>query len=107
MRWFLIPLLSIPQTFQISLVGKNYTLTAKWNSAADAGWQFDLSDADTDEVLVAGAPLITGADCLSGLEYLGIQGQLWVYTDGMPDAVPTFTNLGMDSNLYFVTPEAA
>lgn len=102
MNWFLIPLISIPQTFQIQLNGVNYQLTVKWNAADDAGWQFDLADADTNTPLLAGQPLITGASCLAGLEYLGIDGDLWVYTNGDPDAVPTFTNLGIDSNLYFV-----
>jgi hypothetical protein len=47
--------------------------------------------------------LITGADCLSGLEYLGITGQLVVFTDGDELAVPTLENLGVESNLYFLT----
>lgn len=106
-NWFLIPLQSIPQQFQISLAGVVYILTVKWNAADDAGWEFDLADADSGDTLCAGQPLITGADCLSGLEYLGIGGQLWVYTNGQPDAVPSFTNLGTDCNLFFVTTDAS
>jgi hypothetical protein len=102
MNWFLIPLLSIPQTFQIQLAGINYQLTVKWNAADEAGWQFDLSDADTNTPILAGQPFITGTSCLAGLEYLGIGGDFWIYTNGDADAVPTFTNLGVDSNLYFV-----
>lgn len=102
-NWFLIPLQNIPQQFQISLAGVNYILTVKWNASQDAGWEFDLADADTNTPLLAGQPLITGADCLSGLEYLGIGGEFWIYTNGDSNAVPTFTNLGVESNLYFVT----
>lgn len=103
MNWFLIPLISTPQTFQIGLAGVNYLMTVKWNDQPDGGWEFDLTLSDTSVPLVAGAPLITGADCLSGLGYLGIGGKLFVYTNGQPAAVPTFTNLGTESNLFFVT----
>ena len=102
--WFLIPLTGSPSTFQIAMVGVNYIMTIKWNSAPEGGWEFDLTDSDTNTPLLAGAPLICGADCLSGLEYLGIGGSLIVYTNGDNSAVPTFTNLGTESNFYFVTP---
>lgn len=107
MNWFLIPLYNYPVTFQISLAGVNYVMTVKWNDAQDAGWQFDLTNADTNTALVAGAPFITGADCLAGLEYLGIGGLFVVYTNGDEAAVPTQTNLGVNSNLFFVTQAAS
>lgn len=100
---FLIPLENTAQTFNILLGGVSYVMTCRWNDAADAGWELTIADALTGNVIVSGVPLITGDDCLSGLEYLGINGQLIVYTDGDPNAVPTFENLGVESNLYFVT----
>lgn len=103
MNWFLIPLFNYPVTFQIQLAGVNYEMTVKWNNAADAGWVFDLTNADTATQLLAGAPFVTGTDCLAGLEYLGIQGSLIVFTKGDNTAVPTMQNLGQNSNLYFVT----
>ncbi len=103
MNWFLIPLQGSPQSFAISLSGVNYLLTVKWNDSEDAGWQFDLADADTNASILAGAPLITGANCLAGLHYLGIGGLFVVDTDGDPSEVPSFENLGINSNLYFVT----
>lgn len=102
MTWYLIPCIGIPQTFTIALLGINYIFTVKWNDAEDAGWQFDLSNADTGDSLVAGSPLITGANCLEGLEYLGIGGIFFVSTNGDENAIPTYTNLGSDCNLYFV-----
>lgn len=104
---FIIPVINIPQTFDISLNGVNYILTCKWNAAVDAGWEIDIQDAITQDYLAAGVPLITGADCLVGLEYLGIGGQMIIFTDGDDFAVPTLENLGIESNLYFVTTEAA
>lgn len=104
---FLMPLTNIPQTFAISLGGTDYILTVKWNTSDDAGWVIDFTDAVTNLPIACNIPLITGADCLSGLEYLGINGELIVYTNGTPDAVPTLDNLGTDSNLYFVTDTTA
>lgn len=100
---FTIPLENTPQMFNIALNGTLYSMTCKWNDASDQGWLLDIANATTNVVLVAGIPLITGADCLSGLEYLGIGGELIVYTNGDPFAVPTIDNLGVDSNLYFIT----
>lgn len=102
MTWYQIPLSGNPESFQITLAGVNYLLTVKWNDAADAGWEFDLAYADTNEPIVAGQPLITGNDCLAGLEYLGIGGMFVVYTNGDEAAVPTFENLGTQCNLFFV-----
>lgn len=100
---FKIPLVNIPQTFDINLGGVNYSLTCKWNPSDNGGWVLDLVNADTNLPVAANIPLITGADCLAGLEYLEIGGELLVYTDGDQDAVPTLANLGIESNLYFVT----
>lgn len=103
MTIFLIPLQNIPQTFVIDLAGKNYTMTCRWNDAPEGGWVADFSDFDTGLAIVANIPLITGGDCLAGLEYLGFQGELRVFTDGNPLSVPTYLNLGVESNLYFGT----
>jgi hypothetical protein len=103
MSVFQLPLTNIPQQFEISLAGVNYILVSKWNDQPDAGWIFDLLNATDNTPIVANLPLIVGADLLSGLEYLGIQGTLVVYTDGDDFAVPTLDNLGTESNVYFDT----
>lgn len=98
---YLIPLVNIPQTFTINLAGINYTLTVKWCDIGQS-WIMDLMDA-SQNMLAAGIPFVTGADLLDGLEYLGVNGSLFVYTNGMAYAVPTLANLGGDSNLYLQT----
>lgn len=100
---FTLPLVNIPQTFGITLANTQYLMTCRWNDADDAGWVVDFADAITSTPIVSNIPLITGADCLAGLEYLGFQGTLIVYTDGDQNAVPTLNNLGVESNLYFLT----
>lgn len=100
---YLVPLVNIPQVFDITLAGVEYNVTSKWNPAPDAGWVLDIFDSN-NVPLACNIPLITGADCLSGLEYLGISGKLFVLTTGAsPFDVPTFEGLGINSNLYFQT----
>lgn len=101
---YLIPLLNIAQTFNVNLAGTNYNLTVKWDDIGQT-WIMDLAD-DNNNMLAAGLALITGADILDGLEYLGVDGQLYVYTNGDASAVPTQDNLGDECNLYFVTAAA-
>lgn len=100
---FLLPLSNVPQTFQIVLAGITYLMTSKWNDADDSGWVLDIAD-ENDEPLACNIPLITGADCLEGLDYLGFQGQIYVNTSGTDStAVPTLDNLGVESFAYFIT----
>lgn len=103
MSLFLLPLVNTPQTFEITLAGKDYLLTCKWNDSEEAGWVFDFVDALTNLPIVFNVPLITGANLLAGLAYLGIEGELIVYTDGDDFAVPTLENLGVEANVYFET----
>lgn len=103
MTTFLIPLTNTPQNFAIAIGGKEYVLTCKWCDALEGGWVLDFNDAITGLPIVANVPLITGANCLEGLEYLGFNGDLYVYTDGAELMPPTFENLGVESNLYFTT----
>lgn len=107
MATFKLPLQNIPQTFEITLGAINYILACKWNDADEAGWVLDFADAVTNLPIVANVPLITGADVLENLDYLGFTGSLFVFTDGNDLAVPTLLNLGVESNLYFVTQDAA
>jgi uncharacterized protein DUF6983 len=102
---YLIPLAGIPETFLIDLAGVTYTLTVYWNDSDEGGWVLDIADSSQNSI-VAGIPMITGCSLLDGLEYLGINGELWVFTDGDSNAVPTFDNLGNGCNLYFTTDAA-
>lgn len=104
MQNFLIPLVNLPQQFTIDLAGVTYTLVNKWNDMAQ-GWYLDILDS-AQVPIVTGIPFVTGTDLLAGLEYLGIEGSLIVYTNGDQWAVPTLQNLGVDSNLYFQTDAA-
>ncbi len=103
MTTFILPLVNVPQTFQIALANVNYTATCKWNDAPGGGWVMDFVNTDTALPVVFNVPLIAGADMLAGLEYLGFNGSLVVFTDGDDFATPTLLNLGVESNVYFQT----
>jgi len=99
---FEIPLSSISQQFLITLVGKQYYFKVWWNNEIST-WILDILLSDKTP-LVRGIPLITGADLLGQYEYLGIGGNLFVCSNTeSPDDLPTFSNLGTDSKLYFST----
>ena len=103
METFLIPFQNVPQDFNITLANKEYRIVNKFNSAPEGGWVIDIYDGETDEPLVMNIPMVTGCDLLEQYEYLGIQGKLIVYTDGDELAVPSESNLGVESNVYFKT----
>jgi Domain of unknown function (DUF6983) len=97
-----IPLTPQAQTFSISLNGTTYNLTLMWRSVDSlGGWVLDVADASNNPI-VQGIPLVTGCDLLRQYRYLGFGGGLWVLTDGDATAIPTYTNLGQTSHLYFV-----
>lgn len=102
MSTYEIPLSGQAQSFQVVVLNVTYTFTLIWREAA-AEWVLDIADVNGNP-LVQGIPLVTGIDLLGQYGYLGLGYQLWVATDGDPDAVPTYANLGTLSHLYVVTP---
>lgn len=105
MTIYKIPLIAgTPQSLTVTFGVTEYRLTLRYRDADhDQGiWSLDIADIVTNEDIVCGIPLVTGADLLAQYRYLNIAGSLAIYTEGEPDAVPTFSNLGADSNLYFL-----
>lgn len=98
--YYEIPLTPDNQRFNIALAGVQYSVLLLWRTGPMAGWFIDISTV-AGTPLVQGIPLVTGADLLAQYPQLGFGGELRVATDGNPDAVPTSTNLGSASHLYF------
>lgn len=102
--YFEIPLRpSQPQAFTITLAGVTYGMFLQWRDLLAQCWLLDLLDSNGN-TMIAGIPLVTGANLMAQYPDVDIGGQLWVATDGNSDATPTFDNLGVDSHLYFVVP---
>jgi hypothetical protein len=97
-----IPLSPTPQTLTVLLGNIYYQLNVQYRDTLEGGWFLDISDS-TGVPLVQGIPMITGANLLEQYAYLGIDADLRVQTDNDPDAVPTYTNLGLTSHLYSAT----
>ena len=85
----------------MQLSGTTYQMLVQWREAFAQCWLLDLSDQDGN-ALVSGIPLVPGHDLLEQFPDLAIPGQLWVSTDGDPEALPTFDNLGVQSHLYYI-----
>lgn len=99
---FQLPLQNTAQSFTITLSGSIYTLTLQYRNIDQGGWILDIGDA-TNTPILQGVPLVTGVNLLAKYAYLGFIGGLYVQTTSSPDAVPTFTNIGIDGQLYYVT----
>jgi hypothetical protein len=112
--YYEIPLSGAPQRFSVTVPfesGNNaltsYVMTFQYRAADPAtaggcGWTLDIADQAGTPIL-CGMPLVTGADLLGQYAYLNLGGHLAVRSEGIPDAVPTFENLGSGSHLYWVT----
>jgi hypothetical protein len=102
---FKIPVVpSQNQRLTIVLSGLQYDIVFRWNAFSSA-WNMDVSDPSGNPQAL-GLPLITGADLLAQLAYLGIGGQMIVQSDGVTDAVPTFDSLGSTGHLYYRVSDA-
>ena len=95
-----IPLSPQPQRMTIALAGTTYRFRFHYANVDQGGWLLDIGDSNGNP-LVAGIPLVTGADLLAQFPDLGFGGKLFVLSDGDPGAVPTYDDLGVTSHLYF------
>lgn len=111
MNIFEIPLRpSTAQKVKITLNGTVYTTIVRWNDVSIC-WIMDLYDEAGVVPVLCGVPLITGTNLLGQYAYLDIDGGLGgamvvqtVAVGHPPDEVPSFTDLGTDGHLYYVTP---
>jgi hypothetical protein len=104
---FEVPTSTTPQSFQIQFPnGVTYTLSFQYLFTANPCWIVDISDANANSI-ACGIPLITGADLLAQLQYLGFDCSMFATTDGNPTAPPTFYNLGTAGHLRISTPAGA
>lgn len=96
-----IPLQATPQIIGVTLNSVDYKMRVVWNDQ-NQSWVMDIMDSGNSPIAM-GLPLVTANDLLEQLAYLGIGGKMLVQTDFDTTAVPTFTNLGDTSHLYFVS----
>ena len=101
-NFYKIPLTPTPQLFTAQLSGVDYQVRLYYVNIDDGGWIIDLLDLESNPI-VNGIPLVTGANLLEQYKHLGFLGRMWAQTASDPDALPTFINLGIDAQLYWVT----
>lgn len=101
MTEYIIPLTSVPQSLEVSLAGKDYQFTLRWNSACEGGWVLDIDLPDGAGHVICGIPLVTGTDLLAPYAHLGFGGGLYAYSDDH-DNPPGPDDLGDGVDLLFV-----
>lgn len=101
--YYTIPLTAEPQSFGITLAGKEYRLTVRWMEAAEGGWMLDIQEPENASPLLMGLPLVTGCDLLEQYRYMEFGGELWIDSE-LP---ATLENLGGGVELVFVIREEA
>ena len=97
-----LPFTARPQYVSVRLVGTLYRFKLAWNVPAQC-WVVDIMNPD-GTLLYCGMPLVTGEDLLKQFEYLGIRGQMVVFTDQTATGglVPDFDDLGSNGHVYFM-----
>lgn len=98
---FMIPLVNVPQRFEISLNGRAFIMQNRYNPEIP-GWVISMFDGDTNEELFSNLPMVTGVNLLAQYKHLNIDGEFYLYTDGNEFTPPTETNLGAECNLYYL-----
>lgn len=96
-----IPTSADQQTFIINLNGLDYNLVLYWNNINQT-WMLNIGDTKNNKIL-SGIPIVANVDLLKPYSYLNFGGQLIAQTDRSPDSPPTFSNLGTNGHIYFVT----
>lgn len=94
-----IPLTPDNQKFGIVLAGMAYQMRINW---CEAFWMLDLMDS-SEQPIISGIPLVTGADLLAQYSYLNLGFKLTVVCDDSTQDYPTKTDLGTSSHLLAIT----
>jgi hypothetical protein len=108
-RYFQIPTQpGKPFSERVTLQGIEYLLKFDWNPVSQI-WMLEIYDSGGTVAIVRGIALVTGADLLGQFSYLTVAAHavLMAMTTGpgiSPDEEPTFTNLGIDGQLIYVSP---
>lgn len=110
MAWYEIPLDTTPDqqfnvTVQVGEENVSLILHLRYNTEGDF-WHMDITNAETEEMLIAHVPLLTGeypaADILEQFEYIGIGSVIILkMTDAAEGDFPNLDNLGTDYVLYW------
>ena len=98
---FRIPLVNLPQKFNIDIGGQSFSILSTWNTESNS-WYISFYDGNTQEPYMLNTPLVTGVDLFAQYRYLNlVKGQFIVFTAGAELQPPTLENLGVGIALAF------
>jgi hypothetical protein len=96
-----IPFTNRAVRLEVALGDIYYVLKTYWNIPMEC-WILDIYDAQ-ETPLARGIAIVTGADLLGQLQYLGFAGMLLVWSSEGPwYVVPGLNELGVNGNVYYV-----
>ena len=101
MATYKLPLINKSQRLTVQLGAETYILTVDWNALVNL-WFVGIYDSGSSPLLL-NIPLVAGADLLAPQETVGIPGKLLALQDGNGFLPPSYSDLGVTSNVYFVT----
>jgi len=101
-KFFNIPFVNTNQIFRITLNGQNLIVTCVWNQELPT-WVVSIQNANNQAYIVTGVALVTGVNLFMQFYYTGLSGDLVVYTNGNPGALPTFDSLGNETSVFYIT----
>lgn len=92
-------------TVQVGEENVSLILRLRYNTEGDF-WRMDITNADTEEMLISGVPLLTGeypaADILEQFEYIGIGSAIVLkMTDDAEGDFPNLENIDTDYVLFW------
>ncbi len=102
MTTYIVPLSAEAQKFKIDLAGTTYSLKLQWCGPNNT-WILDIS-TEAEVPILTSIPLVANVDLLEPYGYLNLGGKLIAQTDNDADLPPAYENLGISSQLYFITP---
>lgn len=103
MAEYRLPFRGVAEEFEVQLSGTIFSARISWNAECGT-WMLDLFDVASNVYVLTGLAVVSGVDLLAQHAYLGFVGGLVAHVDGDENAAPTYTDLGTQANIYYVTP---
>lgn len=101
MNVFSVPLAPAqPQRFTVLLSGTRYTLILRWNKPLDV-WVMNIAD-QKGNALANGIAVVSGADLVNQLNYLGFPGALLAQSSTDASAPPSYDGLGVTDGIFYI-----
>lgn len=98
---FRFPLISENQEFDISVINRELKFFLRWNNVYGY-WFFDIYEQKTLAPLILSLPITSGVNLLEGYRYVGLDVEMYLYTQGDEFKEADYDSIGKTSNVFLV-----